>query len=184
MTEPARGRTSAPPPSSLGSSSLSLYLIRHAQAGEQGPDYPDDRLRPLVRKGVRQAAALQRFLVAQGVGFDQLCSSPLLRAAQTAEPLIPLVAQKRVHYLDSLAAADYPQLLTDLRERLAPKDRTAALVGHEPFLGELAAWLLTGDPQGLRVRVRKASVTVLEGELGPGMMTLDSLIPARAYQAL
>ena len=37
---------------------LTLYLIRHAQAGKPGPKYPDDSKRPLLEKGFKQAQTL------------------------------------------------------------------------------------------------------------------------------
>jgi phosphohistidine phosphatase SixA len=68
---------------------MTLYLIRHAQAHERGPDYPDDSKRPLVDKGTKQVKSLVKALKALDITMDQLFSSPYTRAAQTAEPLLP-----------------------------------------------------------------------------------------------
>lgn len=161
---------------------VTLYLVRHAHAGQRGT-YPDDRLRPLVPKGKRQAALLERFLAAQDTRFDQLFSSPLTRAARTAEALGErLRSGRRIHYLDSLAAGNYPALLTEVLERLGPDDRLLGLVGHEPYLSELAAWLLSAQVQSPRLHLRKATFLTLSGEPAPGRMRLEALVPAAIYK--
>ena len=39
---------------------MTLYLIRHAHAGESQPESPNDHLRPITRKGQGQADTLAR----------------------------------------------------------------------------------------------------------------------------
>ena len=66
-----------------------LFLVRHAKAGERVGWNGDDRLRPLSGKGRRQAVALcERLhpLVAVSPGAV-LVSSPYIRCMQTLEPL-------------------------------------------------------------------------------------------------
>ena len=55
-----------------------LYIIRHGE-----PDYANDCL---TRRGKKQADALAKRFDSQGVSFDEIYSSPLVRAKQTAEP--------------------------------------------------------------------------------------------------
>lgn len=164
---------------------LQLFLIRHASAAERGADYPDDSLRPLVAKGHRQARQLSAFLQRLELSLDRLFSSPYTRAAQTAEPLARLLRSgRRVEYLDSLAAPDYLRLIADLHDYLSPDDRTVALVGHEPYLSALAAYLMTGEVGALAIRFKKGAVLELAGELQGGQMALCSLIPASSYKYL
>ena len=160
---------------------VTLYLISHAQAAEAG-SYPDDRQRPLARKGLEQAARLRDFLGRRRVQFDQLFSSPLVRAAQTAEVLVPLLRGRRLTYLDALATDAYEALLTELLEYRRETDRRLALVGHEPYLSELASHLLTGEPQRLTITLKKAGLLVLVGEQAPGAMRLEALLAPSAYR--
>lgn len=162
---------------------MTLYLIRHAQADERGPQYPDDSKRPLVDKGFKQVKTLVKVLKALDIEFDALFSSPYTRAAQTAEPLLPQLKKGRhIHYLDSLATDDFGQLLIDVKERLSDKDKTIALVGHEPYLGQLAANLLTGDKDEPRMNFKKAALLELSGELEVSQMTLEMFMPASIYK--
>ena len=63
-----------------------LYLVRHAKAGSRREWGDDDRLRPLVDDGRRQAEALAERLQPLVEG-GELVSSPYSRCVQTLEPL-------------------------------------------------------------------------------------------------
>jgi phosphohistidine phosphatase len=161
-----------------------LLLIRHAQADVRGPQYPDDSLRPLVAKGHRQASALAELFERLKLRPERLFTSPYRRAVETAEPLVRYAASGHLELLEALTDDDYAQLLADLEAQLKTDDRTVALVGHEPYLSELSAWLLTGDPHRVQVTFRKAALLALEGPLAPGAMALTMLLPARVYKRL
>jgi phosphohistidine phosphatase len=162
---------------------MTLYLIRHAQADERGPNYPDDSKRPLVDKGIKQVKTLVKVLKALGIVFDQVFSSPYTRAAQSAEPLLPQLKKGRhIHYLDSLATDDYTQLLVDVSERLAKNDKTIAFVGHEPYLSDLTSYLLTGDKRKAAINFKKAAILGLSGELEPSQMSLEMFMPVAVYK--
>lgn len=158
---------------------IRLYLIRHAKADKRGPDYPDDSLRPLIKRGKKQARALAKTLDRLGVRFDRLLSSPYTRARQTAEALRDH-AGEGVQELAALADYHYDALLHDLNGALE-EGQQVALVGHEPYLSELAALLLTGRTDGLRIRFRKGSMLLLSGPLEKAKMTLESHLAPKHY---
>jgi phosphohistidine phosphatase len=119
-----------------------LYLIRHGVAADRGEAYPDDTKRPLTSRGIarlrKEAQALNRL----GVAFDQILTSPLVRARQTADVL----AQGLVHpsaIVNTAALAPSGSIAAVLDE-IGQHSRASriALVGHEPGMGELAARLL------------------------------------------
>lgn len=62
-----------------------VWLIRHAAAGDRGAWSDDDRARPITKKGQRQSEAIADALVAHDI--DAIYSSPFLRCRQTVEPL-------------------------------------------------------------------------------------------------
>lgn len=62
-----------------------VYLVRHAKAGRRERWTDDDELRPLTKRGWRQAEALVELFGAQP--FARLLSSRYLRCVQTFEPL-------------------------------------------------------------------------------------------------
>ena len=161
---------------------MQLYLVRHARADERGPQYPDDSKRPLVEKGFKQAKTLAKLFRARDVQFDYIFSSPYTRAAQTAEPLSKLGAPK-ITYLNELADDDYDLLLSKVASQVR-SEVTVALVGHEPFMSELAAYLLTGQASVPAIYFRKGAAMQLQGEAAPGKMLLAEFIPAAAYKHL
>ena len=63
---------------------MTVYLIRHAKAGERGVWEDDDRLRPLSGRGHLQARGLLEVL--EGAQFDRLLSSPYVRTSDTPGP--------------------------------------------------------------------------------------------------
>lgn len=163
---------------------ITLLLIRHALADERGPNYPDDSLRPLVDKGHQQAQALAQALNALAIKPDRLFTSPYRRALETAEPLVQCVANGELEPLEALTDDDYPQLLAELKAQLADGEATVALVGHEPYLSELASLLLVDDSQTLAIDFKKAALMMLQGSLAPGQMSLSMMLPPRVYRRL
>lgn len=155
---------------------MTLYLIRHAHAGQSNHDDPDDHLRPLSRKGQKQVQTLTRALISLDLRFDRLFSSPYTRATETATPLTPHVRSGRLELLTELTGDDYVQLSETLRDTLKRGDTTVGLVGHEPYLGGLVSHLLCGDAGRVKTRFRKAMMVRLGGTLKPGRMELQSAL--------
>ena len=64
---------------------MTVYLVRHAKAGDRERWEGDDSLRPLSKAGLEQAKGLRDRL--DGVSIARILSSPSLRCLQTVEPL-------------------------------------------------------------------------------------------------
>jgi phosphohistidine phosphatase SixA len=64
---------------------MSVIVLRHASAGDRAQWQGDDRLRPLDKRGRKQAERLRDVLLAQGV--TRVLSSPYVRCTQTVAPL-------------------------------------------------------------------------------------------------
>jgi phosphohistidine phosphatase len=152
---------------------IELYLIRHAVAGERGPAYPDDRLRPLTEEGTARFRQAVRGLAAMKITFDLILTSPLVRARQTAELLVSgLPGHPRMDTLDALAPGGRaPLIMEAIAQRSRQRLNRIALVGHEPDLGELAARLL-GARGAIQFKKGAVCCIELQGRLagGPGML--------------
>ena len=119
-----------------------LYLVRHAIAAERGSEWPDDTKRPLTERGIGRFKEGVKGLRRLDVTIDEIFTSPLLRARQTAELLAAGVEGKPpVKLLDALAPGHTSSSIMANLAKVA-KRRRIALVGHEPDLGELAAYLI------------------------------------------
>src|SRR5206468_2606171 len=110
-----------------------------------------------------------------------LASSPLVRARETAEIVAPALGVPRVEIVEALRPERaYDELAAWLRGRAQPnddEDRTIAVVGHEPHLGGLVTWLMTGADDS-RVELKKGGACLLHFDDEPreGEATLRWLL--------
>ena len=121
---------------------VEIYLIRHGVAAERGDAYPDDTKRPLTQPGIARLRKSADALSALGVDIDQIITSPLVRARQTAEVFAHILQSKPA--IASSKALSPGGRYTDVIDELSRHARRSriALVGHEPDLGVLAARLI------------------------------------------
>lgn len=157
---------------------MTLLLVRHAIA----EDGLDDDARAISDKGRRRFRKVVEALDGLGVKLDRVVHSPKLRALQTAELMTPLLRQEgTTEVLDLLA--DLPG--ADLLRAVEEYEGDVALVGHQPYLGRLLAWLVTGRPSSeTAFELKKGAVAVLEGDPRPGEVTLTLLLPPKVARKM
>lgn len=163
---------------------IELYLVRHAIAADRGPNYPDDRERPLTSEGIARFKQAVQGLKDLDVGIDLVLTSPLVRAKHTAELLVAGLASKpRVDELDVLAPGGRLPALLEAVSKYAKRYRRIALVGHEPGMGEIAAKFL--QARGV-VEFKKGAVCCIEldGAMPSGPGVLRWLLPPRALRKI
>lgn len=159
---------------------MHLLVVRHAIAEERRPDL-DDANRELTREGVRKAKEAFAGLKRLDLSIDAVLTSPWKRALHTAELLAPLAKAEPVT-TPLLCDTPTPALLAQIAEHDVD---TLAVVGHEPWLGELIAWLAFGNPKlGEQIELKKAAVVRLEGTSVPGGMKLRALLPPGVLREL
>lgn len=147
-----------------------LLLNRHANAGDRDPaQWPDDRERPLTEKGRKVQTDVSRWLRKRGLAPTLVLTSPWTRAAQTAAILVE-VARVPQPPVPCDPLADDPDLVR-LQDHVGEPaaDAIVALVGHSPWMEELAAILLGGTAAGLRMDFPKSGVMGIDlDRLEPG----------------
>ena len=121
---------------------MDLVLWRHADAEDGIPD----AARALTKKGLKQARQMAQWLKPRLPGDCLILASPAKRAQQTAEALeLSYTTERRIgtgaDVADIIAAAEWPK-----------RRGMVIVVGHQPTLGQLAAWLLSGDPAGWSIK--------------------------------
>jgi phosphohistidine phosphatase len=120
----------------------SLYLVRHAIAAERGDKYPDDGKRPLTSHGIARMRQVVKGFRTLDPEINLVLTSPLVRARQTADILVAgLSPAPDLSVEDTLAPGHRPETVVDGLSAYASLE-VIALVGHEPDLGILAAWLI------------------------------------------
>ncbi len=178
---------------------VELLLLRHGIAAD-AVDEPGldpqlaDGARPLTPAGRRRTAAVLQRLLTLDLTCNQLFTSPLLRARQTAElalqaGLAPALSEApalapggdAAGWLRQLGAAtslDVQPLGVQPPCVERPGVERWALVGHEPDLSCLAASLIGADPGSLQLK--KAGVALLAWTPGQARARLLLLVPPRA----
>ena len=156
---------------------MQLFLIRHAIAVPASED-SEDAARPLTAEGRRKFERVVRGLDRLGVRLDRVIHSPWTRAVQTADLLHRLIDGESQVEMGLTRPPD-----AELAARLAG-DRVAA-VGHEPWMSELLALLVTGNKTHAdRFRCKKGQVAWLEGEPQPRGMELVASLPPRILRRI
>ena len=158
---------------------MQLLVIRHAIAEDRetfASSGRDDSQRPLTATGrdkMRRAVAGLRRAVPK---IDLLAASPYVRAMQTAKVVAEAYEIAEIKTVDSLVPDAPLQGFLLWLERKAPA-RVVAAVGHEPHLGELVTWLMSGLPES-RVEMKKGGAALLEfqGQPGAGVGVLQWLL--------
>lgn len=92
-----------------------LYLLRHAAAGDRAKWKGIDAIRPLTKKGRRQSQAIAEHL--QNAGIERIYTSPYTRCVQTVEPLAEVIRAKVVEH-DALAEGPDIDAAYDLCDEL------------------------------------------------------------------
>jgi phosphohistidine phosphatase len=166
---------------------MKLLAIRHAIAEDKdefAKTGKDDRERPLSKEGrtkMRKAAAGLRTVVGH---IDILASSSLVRAVETTEIVRPAFGGIA---FSQIAALEPEKPVADVLEwlRMQPAGATVAIVGHEPQLGVLVSWLLTGQDKSF-VKLRKGSATLLQfaQNIDAGAATLLWMLKPSQLRAL
>lgn len=148
-----------------------LLLVRHAIAEPRGEAWPDDALRQLSEKGEERMRDIATRLMALEETATVILTSPLARAVETARILAGIwIPAPNVEILESLGPGHAPATLAASLKGCEGVARVA-LVGHEPDLGQFAAWLTgTRHPlpfkKGGVARIDVASLKVLrDGQL-------------------
>jgi 8-oxo-dGTP diphosphatase len=114
-----------------------FYVVRHAKAGSRGHWSGDDRLRPLSKKGVKQAETLVEVL--QPFPITAVFSSPFLRCVQTVEPL---ARARKLPLKQSPALAEGQGLAGAMQFMGDPKLDEAVLSTHGDIVWELVEELV------------------------------------------
>ena len=142
---------------------MKLFLLRHGAAGQRNMrKYPNDDARPLTGEGKRETLLTARSLRRQKFEFDEIISSPLTRARQTAE-IVAKVYKKEVKLTPYLAPGTKVRDLMQYLARTCAKASSVMLVGHEPDMSTTISVLISGH-EGANIRLKKGGLCKLDVE--------------------
>ncbi len=148
---------------------MTIYLVRHAKAGERGAWDGEDRLRPLSGRGHVQALGLLDVL--EDAQFDRVLSSPYVRCMETVVPLSGVrgvaiepvealaegatigeaAALVRKHAANGAVFCTHGDVIPMM---LAHYANLGVDIGHAPQWPKGSTWVLETDAIGEAVSVR------------------------------
>jgi len=154
---------------------MELVVVRHAIAEDRDAfartGRSDDE-RPLTEEGQRKMEQAARGLVRLVPSLDALCSSPLVRAVQTAEIVAQAYGGIGIETATVLSGGAPPEDVVAWLQGRKSGD-TVAIVGHEPDLSTLVSFLLAGSDDAF-IEMKKGAVCLVEcsgkPEAGAGML--------------
>jgi len=123
---------------------MDLILLRHAQAEDGTPD----AARRLTPRGERDAALIARWITRRLPERNvTLLSSPTRRTRQTADAF-----GRRYELSDRIGPPASVEDVIDLTGWPDRRDGVLIIVGHQPWIGEVIATLVSGQTEPWLVR--------------------------------
>ena len=123
---------------------MDLILLRHAQAEDGIPDAS----RQLTRRGERDAMLIANWIIRRLPERNvNLLVSPTRRTRQTADAF-----GRRYELSDRIGPPASVEDVIDLVDWPDRRDGVLIIVGHQPWIGEVIATLVTGQPEPWSVR--------------------------------
>ncbi|MBF0248253.1 MAG: phosphohistidine phosphatase SixA [Alphaproteobacteria bacterium] len=131
---------------------MRLYLVRHGKA-ETGAEEAD---RHLSARGRADVEAVADYLADQELKVARVVHSTLARARETAEIFASRLAPGAA--LEELAGIEPWGDVKAFAKRIEKWDQDTMVCGHEPFMGEAASLLMTGNKNSGAVVVKTGTV--------------------------
>jgi len=163
---------------------MRLYLVRHAIA--EARSAVSDADRALTPKGQLRMAEAAKGLRDLKVLPEVIVTSPMRRALETATIIAEELGGVRLEQLPELAQGFCSP--ADILASLRPYEnlKAIALVGHQPGLGELASFMLSGSIGNCEIDFKKGAVACFERQSGQRQdrFTLIWLLPPKVLRSL
>jgi phosphohistidine phosphatase len=160
---------------------MELYIIRHAWAGQYGdPEWPDDTLRPLTKKGRKRFTSMVHILSERGMEPKLIATSPMIRCRQTAQILADGLVEKPeiVDRQELLPHGDLQSLLGWTAQQ-AETHPQIAWVGHAPDVCQITAALIGQPGASIRFAKGAAASICFDGPIEVGAGELRWLVTAK-----
>jgi phosphohistidine phosphatase len=139
-----------------------LYFLRHASAGKTMLNPKKDERRPLDEEGILQSRYVGRLLANLDVQVDQIISSPLKRARQTASLVAnELAFETAVQIDDALRPEAEFEHFQAMLARYKKYD-AVMVVGHNPSFTEFLNKTVSVSSGAAQIEFKKGAVAKVE----------------------
>src|SRR6266853_124817 len=159
-----------------------IYFLRHASDGKSLLNPKKDERRPLDEEGILQSRYVGRMLANLDVQVDQIITSPLKRARQTASLVANELAFEAAVQIDD---ALRPEAEFDQFQSMLARHRkydAIMVVGHNPSLTEFLSKSISAGTAVAQIDFKKGAVAKVEMNGRTG--TLDWLVTPKIARTL
>ena len=137
---------------------MELYLLRHGKAQEHATTISGDAKRQLTEAGKKELEVIAKAIKNLEIEVDDIFSSPLIRAKQTAE----IVKKHLKNNKKSIKIWNELKPEIDIENTIAKlsslkPESSVLLVGHEPHLTSLIAVMIS-DYSSLDILLKKGGL--------------------------
>lgn len=145
---------------------MEIILVRHAVAMERqefAKTGQEDSLRPITLKGARRHRRMCKSMQKMARGAEVIVTSPLLRARQTAEITSQIYEDLNILEVPELVPSASPSAFLKWVRVWGRVYKKIIVVGHEPHLGELASYLVSGQVQHNFIVKKSGFLSIITG---------------------
>ena len=141
---------------------MDIYFLRHASADDPKLSPARDAERELDKLGIEQSHNVGRALAVMKVTVDEILSSPLTRAQQTAKIVAEEIGHEdKIVIEPALEPGGSYEQFQSMLSRYGSK-AAIMIVGHNPSMTEFLNKLLMGDDAPDAVEVKKATIAKVQ----------------------
>ena len=141
---------------------MSLYILRHGEAGKRLPTGSKDSERALTVMGKQEVEKVAEALSELGIKFDFVITSPLKRAYQTAEIVAKTLKVKKGK-MKGWSELQPEGKRQELYSKLSQfkQESSILVVGHEPYLSTMICEVVFGNGSG-KVVLKKGGIARID----------------------
>lgn len=152
---------------------MKLFLIRHGKYLDSNFD-PKKSLSPEGKSEIKELCELLKI---ENFSPKEIWHSEKTRALETAAILRESIKDTDSKLIEKKDLSPNDSIMPIYREinEQAPHYEQLAIVGHMPFLGSLASFLLTTETTGMTVNFNQGTTVILES-LVDNKWKIDSMI--------
>ena len=164
---------------------MHCLLFRHGIAVSPHDWEGSELSRPLTKEGITKTQKCVEGLRHLNIQPTHILCSPLTRTQETAQIAKDILGCKaKIQLCPELVFDQSPLLLFPILNQLIPS-ASVLCVGHEPHLGQTAAFMITGkECPGLSLKKAGAVLVSFEGEIRRGHGRLEWWIPPAQLRML
>lgn len=153
---------------------MKLLIIRHAKAQDRDhwqKEHKSDDDRPLVQEGIDEFTTVAKAISHLIESVQEICTSPLTRAKQTAEILHKNYSDAELNTSEILLpGTHWKDFHSFLLKQKWGKDHIIAVVGHENHLSHVLANLISCTHE-TSVRFKKGGAALVDLEIMEGKVS-------------